>query len=215
MIIVTGPTEIPGSVYHKLTWTQEGPSYHPQTAVSTYASRELWKMTTASPVPPTGWQRQGATGANHVWTSAHWHKIATPDCSKIFQAPRILTCRSCQHLAEFRTILRRWRSGALLALPTLFFLFNYCIFTIYSIYLKKVISKRDGCEQCGANTSVSKLSVSLPPPQQPACPLRDVTAPHHQTTSDGSQEDALHECSDLVQMATVVGLATTIHNIIF
>jgi hypothetical protein len=26
------------------------------------------------------------------------------------------------------------------------FLFNYCIFTIYSRYLKRVISKRDGCE---------------------------------------------------------------------
>jgi hypothetical protein len=28
----------------------------------------------------------------------------------------------------------------------MFFLFNYCIFTIYSRYLKRVISKRDGCE---------------------------------------------------------------------
>jgi hypothetical protein len=27
-----------------------------------------------------------------------------------------------------------------------FFLFNYCIFTIYSRYLKRVISKRDRCE---------------------------------------------------------------------
>jgi hypothetical protein len=27
-----------------------------------------------------------------------------------------------------------------------FFLFHYCIFTIYSRYLKRVISKRDGCE---------------------------------------------------------------------
>jgi hypothetical protein len=26
------------------------------------------------------------------------------------------------------------------------FLFNYCISTIYSRYLKRVISKRDGCE---------------------------------------------------------------------
>jgi hypothetical protein len=29
---------------------------------------------------------------------------------------------------------------------TYFFLFNYCIFTVYSRYLKSVISKRDGCE---------------------------------------------------------------------
>jgi hypothetical protein len=28
----------------------------------------------------------------------------------------------------------------------IFFLFNYCIFTIYSRYMKRVISKRDGCE---------------------------------------------------------------------
>jgi hypothetical protein len=27
-----------------------------------------------------------------------------------------------------------------------FFLFIYCFFTIYSRYLKRVISKRDGCE---------------------------------------------------------------------
>jgi hypothetical protein len=28
----------------------------------------------------------------------------------------------------------------------IFFLFNYCIFTIYSRYLKREISKMDGCE---------------------------------------------------------------------
>jgi hypothetical protein len=27
-----------------------------------------------------------------------------------------------------------------------YFFFNYCIFTIYSRYLKRVIIKRDGCE---------------------------------------------------------------------
>jgi hypothetical protein len=35
----------------------------------------------------------------------------------------------------------RWRD-----LFFLFFLFNYCIFIIYSRYLKRVTSKRDGCE---------------------------------------------------------------------
>jgi hypothetical protein len=28
----------------------------------------------------------------------------------------------------------------------IYFLFIYCIFTIYSRYLKRIISKKDGCE---------------------------------------------------------------------
>jgi hypothetical protein len=46
-------------------------------------------------------------------------------------------------ISEAGTILR-WVSGAYLIYIYIYFI--YCIFTIYSKYLERVISKRDGCE---------------------------------------------------------------------